>query len=66
MVKQYFRYITGRLETPSDSPRFEESSKTFGNSSSGFKELMISLVRNRETLLMDERNMYVASNHKAP
>ena len=63
MVKQYFRYITGRMETPSDSPLIRRVLEDFRQSEFRFQELMISLVRNRESLLMDERNMYVASNH---
>ena len=65
MVKQYFRYVTGRMETPSDSPLIRKVLEDFRQSNFHFQELMISLVRNRESLL-DERKLYVASNHKAP
>ncbi len=65
MVKQYFRYITGRMETPADAPLIRKVSQDFRQSDFHFQELMISLVRNRESL-MDERNTYVAGNHKAP
>jgi hypothetical protein len=64
MVKQYFRYVTGRMETPSDAPLIRKVLADFRQSGFHFQELMISLVRNREDLL-DERNVYVASNHQA-
>jgi hypothetical protein len=62
MVKQYFRYITGRMETTADFPLIRRVFEDFRKSNFHFQELMISLVRNRESL-MDERNVYVASNH---
>jgi hypothetical protein len=65
MVKQYFRYVTGRMETPADMPLIRRVLEDFRQSNFRFQELMISLVRNREALI-DERNMYVASNHKTP
>jgi Protein of unknown function (DUF1592)/Protein of unknown function (DUF1588)/Protein of unknown function (DUF1587)/Protein of unknown function (DUF1595)/Protein of unknown function (DUF1585) len=65
MVKQYFRYVTGRAETPADAPLVRKVLEDFRQSNFHFQELMISLVRNRE-LLRDERNVYVASNHQAP
>lgn len=65
MVKQYFRYVTGRMETPADTPLMRRVLEDFRQSDFHFQELMISMVRNREAL-MDERNVYVASNHKAP
>ena len=65
MVKQYFRYVTGRMETSADSPLIRRVLEDFRQSNFHFQELMISLVRNRESLL-DERNMYAANNHKAP
>ncbi len=65
MVKQYFRYITGRMETPADTPLIRAVLEDFTKSNFHFQELMISLIRNREGL-MNERNEYVASNHKAP
>lgn len=64
MVKQYFRYVTGRMETPADAPLIRRVLEDFRQSNFHFQELMISLVRNRESLL-DERNTYVASNHQA-
>ncbi len=64
MVKQYFRYVTGRMETPADTPLIRRVFEDFRQSGFRFRELMISLVRNRESM-MEERNTYVASNHKA-
>ena len=74
MVKQYFRYVTGRMETPADSPLIRKVLDDFRKSDFHFQELIISLLRNRESLMdkgpkdrgMDERNIYVASNHKTP
>jgi hypothetical protein len=48
MVKQYFRYSAGRLETPADRPLIRQVYEDFRNSQFRFKELMISLVRSRE------------------
>jgi hypothetical protein len=65
MVKQYFRYVTGRMETAADAPLIRRVFEDFQQSNFHFQELMISLVRNRESLI-DERNAYVASNHETP
>ena len=64
MVKQYFRYVSGRAETPADMPLIRKVLDDFRQSNFHFQELMISLVRNRESL-QDERNVYAASNHQA-
>ena len=48
MVKQYFRYSAGRLETPADRPLIRQVYEDFRNSQFRFKELMISLIRSRE------------------
>jgi len=47
-VKQYFRYLAGRLETPADRPLIRQVYEDFRNSQFRFKELMVSLVRDRE------------------
>lgn len=67
MVKQYFRYVSGRMETPADTPLIRRVVEDFRQSNFHFQELMISMIRNREAL-MDQRNVnvYVASNHKTP
>jgi hypothetical protein len=65
IVKQYFRYVTGRMETPADTPLIRRVLDDFRQSDFHFQELMISLIRNREAL-MEDRNTYVASAHKTP
>ena len=41
MVKQYFRYIAGRLETPADRPLIRKLLDDFQNSQFRFKELIV-------------------------
>jgi hypothetical protein len=48
LVKQYFRYTAGRLETPADRPMIRRVFEDFKKSQFSFRELMISLVRSRE------------------
>ncbi len=48
LVKQYFRYTAGRMETPADRPLIRQVFDDFKKSQFHFKELMISLVRSRE------------------
>jgi len=48
LVKQYFRYTSGRMETQADRPLIRQVSDDFRNSQFHFKELIISLVRSRE------------------
>jgi hypothetical protein len=43
MVKQYFRYVTGRMETPADFPLIRKVFEDFRQSNFRFQELMISL-----------------------
>jgi hypothetical protein len=50
MVKQYFRYTAGRIETPADRTLIRQVFDDFKKSQFRFKELMISLVRSREFL----------------
>ncbi|MDX2029244.1 MAG: DUF1592 domain-containing protein [Blastocatellia bacterium] len=47
LVKQYFRYIVGRMETPADRDLLRKVTDDFKKSQFRFKELMISLVRSR-------------------
>lgn len=65
VVKQYFRYVSGRMETPADAPLIRKVTEDFRQSGFRFQDLMISLIRNRESSA-EERNVYVASNHKTP
>jgi hypothetical protein len=48
LVKQYFRYTAGRLETAADRTLLKQVTDEFKQSQFRFKELMISLVRSRE------------------
>jgi Protein of unknown function (DUF1592)/Protein of unknown function (DUF1588)/Protein of unknown function (DUF1587)/Protein of unknown function (DUF1595)/Protein of unknown function (DUF1585) len=45
MVKQYFRYISGRMETPADYPVLKKVTEDFRGSQFKFQELMVSFVR---------------------
>lgn len=62
IVKQYFRYTEGRMETPGDRPLIRSVLNDFVKSEFRFKELMVSLARNREFPNRGEAN--VASNHQ--
>jgi hypothetical protein len=62
MVKQYFRYAAGRMETPADRPTLDRIFQDFKNSNYHFKELILSMVRSRE-FPGEERNLRVAANH---
>lgn len=48
IVKQYFRYTAGRMETAADRALLRQVTNEFKESQFRFKELMISLVRARE------------------
>jgi hypothetical protein len=48
LVKQYFRYTSGRMEAQADRPLIRQVSEDFRKSQFRFKELIISLVRSRE------------------
>jgi len=62
VVKQYFRYTAGRLETPADRPLLRKVLDDFRNSQFRFKDLIVSLVRLRE-FPNSEGSAHVASNH---
>ncbi|MFN0085959.1 MAG: DUF1592 domain-containing protein [Blastocatellia bacterium] len=47
LVKQYFRYTAGRMESPADRDLLRKVTEDFRKSQFRFKELMISLVRSR-------------------
>jgi hypothetical protein len=59
MVKQYFRYMAGRMETPADRPVILKALEAFRKSDFKFQEMMVAL-----TLLREEGNAHVASNHQ--
>jgi hypothetical protein len=48
MVKQYFRYTLGRMETPADRPAIRKLLEDFRSSQFRFKELIVALARLRE------------------
>ncbi len=63
VVKQYFRFTAGRMETPADRPLLRAVLEDFRRSQFRFKELIVSLVRSREFSYPSER-AHVASNHQ--
>ena len=63
MVKQYFRYTAGRMETAADQALITRVLDDFRDSHFRFKEIIISLVRNREAPVR-QGNVHVASNYK--
>jgi hypothetical protein len=63
MVKQYFRYTAGRLETPTDRPAIRKILEDFQQSQFHFKELIVSLMRLRE-FPNSERTVHVAADHQ--
>ena len=64
MVKQYFRYIAGRAETPADQPLIDRVLDDFRKSGFHFQDMMVSLIGSREFPNL-ERSVHVASNHQA-
>jgi hypothetical protein len=62
IVKQVFRYMAGRLDTPADRPLLNGALEDFRSSGFRLKELLVSLVKGREVLLA-RRTINVASNH---
>ena len=63
VVKQYFRYTLGRVETPADRPLIRKVLTEFRNSDFRFRELIIALMRERASLDSGDA-AYVASHHK--
>jgi hypothetical protein len=63
-VKQYFRYTSGRMETPADRPVIRQILDDFRNSQFQFKELIVSMVRLREFPNREGGAVHVASDHK--
>jgi len=62
VVKQYFRYVAGRMEAPADAAVIHRAVEDFRNSQFRFKEAIISLVCARE-FPGEEGMHYVARNH---
>jgi len=49
MVKQVFRYMSGRHDTRGDAPLIRQTFTEFRNSGFRFKELLVSLIKSRES-----------------
>jgi Protein of unknown function (DUF1592)/Protein of unknown function (DUF1588)/Protein of unknown function (DUF1587)/Protein of unknown function (DUF1595)/Protein of unknown function (DUF1585) len=65
MVKQYFRYVSGRMETPADYPVIKRVTADFRTSQFYFQELIVSLARSWAEP-GPEGALNVAHNYKAP
>jgi hypothetical protein len=62
VVKQVFRYMSGRQDTPADRPVLNQALEVFRKSDYRFKDLMIALVKSRE-FAGPRRIDNVASHH---
>jgi hypothetical protein len=62
LVKQVFRYMSGRQDTPADRPALSQALEQFRKSDYRFKELMVALVKSRESS-DSRRTVNVASHH---
>jgi len=60
LVKQYFRYTTGRLETAADRPVIRQLTEDFRRSQYRFKALIASMMLSRET---PGGTVHAARNH---
>jgi hypothetical protein len=63
IVKQVFRYMAGRLDTPADRPMLRQALEIFRQSGFRFKELIVYLASARD-IQSSGRYSSVASNHK--
>jgi hypothetical protein len=63
IVKQVFRYMAGRLDTPADRPLLRQAVDTFRKSEFRFKELMVYLAKSQDPQISG-RSVNVAGNHK--
>ena len=64
VVRQYFRFQAGRSETAADRPLIRFVTDEFRNSSFRFKELILSLVLDRE-FPQEKQRLDVANNHQS-
>jgi hypothetical protein len=64
VVKQYFRYTSGRVEGPADRPVILKALEEFRNSQFRFRELVVSLTLLREFPGKEGIN-HVAGNYKS-
>ena len=61
IVKQVFRYMSGRLETPADRPMMTQALDAFRASGYRFKELIVALLKLGETT--ESRSSINVANH---
>lgn len=64
VVKQVFRYMTGRQDTSADVPVIEQAWERFRDSGFHYKEMVVSLIKQWD-FGSPERNQHVAVNHAA-
>ncbi len=64
LVKQYFRYTLGRMETAADRPLLRQVLEEFRSSQFHFKEMIVALMRARGFANSGEA-VHVASDHKS-
>lgn len=64
IVKQFFRFLSGRSETAEDRPLIRHVTEEFRNSSFRFKELILSLVVSRE-FPQEMQRLDVSTNHQS-
>ena len=62
IVKQLFRYMSGRMDTPADKPLLRGALDVFRKSDFRFKELVVYLAKGRSAPAPG-RSVNVASNH---
>lgn len=64
IVKQVFRYMAGRLDTPADRPMLREALEAFRKSGFRFKELIVYLAKTQDAYVPG-RSVNVASHHQS-
>ena len=62
IVKQVFRYVAGRPETPADRPALNRAMEEFRNSGFNFRKMEVALIGAREDSL-ERSPVHVAGNH---
>ncbi len=62
IVRQVFRYIAARPETPADRPVLNRASEVFRTSSFNFRQMLVALIRARQDSI-ERSPMNVAVNH---
>jgi hypothetical protein len=64
IVKQVFRYMSGRQDTSADIPVIDRALETFRSSGFHYREMVVSLIKQWD-FPISERSEHVASNHQA-